>query len=61
VHYLSLPEHPYYQERYGWKPDDWPHAKRIGRQTLSLPLSPKLGDGDQDDVIAAMQEIWATV
>lgn len=60
VHYLSLPEHPYYQERYGWKPDDWPHAKRIGRQTLSLPLSPKLGDGDQDDVIAAMQEIWAT-
>lgn len=59
VHYLSLPEHPYYQERYGWDPDDWPQAKRIGRQTLSLPLSPKLLDSDQDDIIAALQEFCA--
>lgn len=59
VHYLSLPEHPYYQERFGWRPDDWPQAKRIGRQTLSLPLSPKLSDGDQEDIIAALQEVCA--
>jgi dTDP-4-amino-4,6-dideoxygalactose transaminase len=59
VHYLSLPEHPYYQERFGWKPDDWPQARRIGRQTLSLPLSPKLSDGDQEDIIAALQEVCA--
>ncbi|WP_296644471.1 DegT/DnrJ/EryC1/StrS family aminotransferase [Thiobacillus sp. 65-1402] len=60
VHYLSLPEHPYYQERYGWEPDDWPQAKRIGRQTLSLPLSPKLHDSDQDDIIGALQEFCAS-
>ena len=24
VHYLSLPEHPFYQERYGWVPEDSP-------------------------------------
>jgi dTDP-4-amino-4,6-dideoxygalactose transaminase len=60
VHYLSLPEHPYYQERYGWRPDDWPQARRIGRQTLSLPLSPRLSDDDQDDVIAAMQDVCST-
>jgi len=23
VHYLSIPEHPYYQQRFGWKPEDY--------------------------------------
>jgi dTDP-4-amino-4,6-dideoxygalactose transaminase len=57
VHYLSIPEHPYYQETFGWKPDDYPHAMRIGRQTVSLPLSAKLTDGDVEDVINAVQQI----
>lgn len=51
VHYLSLPEHPYYQNTFGWKPEDYPNAARIGRQTLSLPLSAKLTDADVDDVV----------
>lgn len=46
VHYLSLPEHPFYQERFGWTPEAWPNAKAIGRATVSLPLSPKLSDSD---------------
>ncbi|RMG89607.1 MAG: DegT/DnrJ/EryC1/StrS family aminotransferase, partial [Chloroflexi bacterium] len=41
VHYLSIPEHPFYQERFGWRPEAYPHAMKIGRQTVSLPLSPK--------------------
>jgi dTDP-4-amino-4,6-dideoxygalactose transaminase len=57
VHYLSLSEHPYYQERYDWHPAEWPNALRIGRQTVSLPFSPKLADSDQDDVIEALTEI----
>ncbi len=57
VHYLSVPEHPYYQERFGWKPEDTPQAMRYGRETLSLPLSPKLTDEDVDDVIAAVTRI----
>lgn len=44
VHYLSIPEHPYYQETFGWKPEDYPNPMRIGRQTVSLPLSAKLTD-----------------
>src|SRR5690606_5178884 len=39
VHYLSVPEHPFYQRCLGWRPEDHPHAMRIGRQTVSLPLS----------------------
>lgn len=57
VHYLSIPEHPYYQEAYGWRPDDYPHAMRIGRQTVSLPLSAKLTDGEVAKVIWAAREI----
>jgi dTDP-4-amino-4,6-dideoxygalactose transaminase len=54
VHYLSVAEHPYYQDRFGWRPEQWPNAMRIGRQTVSLPLSPKLRDDDIDRVEAAV-------
>lgn len=57
VHYLSIPEHPYYQERFGWKPEDYPNATRIGRQTVSLPLGPKLTDEDVEDVVAAVERV----
>ena len=55
VHYQSIPSHPFYRERFGWRPEDWPHSHRIGRQTVSLPLSARLSDGDVDDVIRAVQ------
>ncbi len=54
VHYLSVPEHPYYQQRFGWQPEHWPHAMRIGRQTVSLPISPKLSTRDVERVIDAV-------
>lgn len=57
VHYLSIPEHPYYQERFGWRPEDMPHAMKIGRQTVSLPLGPGLSDEDVADVVTAVRRI----
>lgn len=57
VHYLSVPEHPFYQEQFGWRPEDQPNAMRIGRQTVSLPFSAKLTDGDVEDVIAAVRSV----
>jgi dTDP-4-amino-4,6-dideoxygalactose transaminase len=59
VHYLSIPEHPYYQQRFGWKPEDTPHAMRIGRQTVSLPISAKLTKGDIQDVVEAVKAVLA--
>ncbi|RME05354.1 MAG: UDP-4-amino-4,6-dideoxy-N-acetyl-beta-L-altrosamine transaminase, partial [Bacteroidetes bacterium] len=35
----------------------YPHAMKIGRQTVSLPLSPKLSNGDVEDVITAVHHI----
>jgi len=55
VHYLSLPDHPYYQRTLGWRSADFPNAARIGRQTISLPISPKLTEQDTDDVIEAVR------
>lgn len=57
VHYLSIPEHPYYQQTFGWSTDDYPVATLIGRQTVSLPLSPKLSDEDVKDVILAVRDV----
>lgn len=54
VHYLSLPEHPYYQQTFGWKPEDYPNAMCIGRQIVSLPISAKLSDADIVDVVSAV-------
>ena len=61
VHYLSLPEHSFYQREFGWLPEHYPNAMRIGRQTVSLPLSPKLTDRDVEDVVAAVRCCLARV
>jgi dTDP-4-amino-4,6-dideoxygalactose transaminase len=58
VHYLSVPEHPYYQQRFGWRREQWPQAARLGRQTVSLPLSPALTDADVERIVAAVRQIF---
>jgi dTDP-4-amino-4,6-dideoxygalactose transaminase len=60
VHYLSIPEHPYYQKTFGWKREDFPNAMQIGRQTVSLPISAKLTDNDVCDVIRAVTQSITT-
>ncbi|MFQ5551119.1 MAG: DegT/DnrJ/EryC1/StrS family aminotransferase [Gemmatimonadales bacterium] len=57
MHYMSVPEHPYYQETFGWRPEDYPVAMRIGRQIVSLPLSARLTDQDVADVINAVERV----
>lgn len=59
VHYLAVPEHPYYRDRFGWTVDDVPAAVDIGRRTLSLPLSGRLSDDDVGDVITAVRRVLA--
>lgn len=55
VHYLSIPEHPVYQQKFAWRREDYPHAMRIGRQTVSLPLSPQLTDEQVERVVKAVR------
>ncbi len=57
VHYLSISEHPYYQERFGWNPSDYPVATRVGREIVSLPLSARLNEEDVSDVVEAVKRV----
>lgn len=57
VHYLSIPEHPYYQQTFGWQVENYPYAMQCGRQTVSLPISAKLTDNDVSNVIDAVKSI----
>jgi dTDP-4-amino-4,6-dideoxygalactose transaminase len=57
VHYRGVHLHPYYRDRYGLAPADFPVASAISERTLSLPLAPNVSDSDQDDVVAALREL----
>jgi len=57
VHYRGVHLHPFYRDKYGLRPDDFPVASAISDRTLSLPLSPKVTESDQDDVVAALEEL----
>jgi len=57
VHYLSIPEHPYYQKTFGWRPQQFPVAMRVGRQTVSLPLSAGLKKQDVSDVVNVVRRV----
>jgi dTDP-4-amino-4,6-dideoxygalactose transaminase len=46
-----------YRERFGWHAEGYSHAMRIGRQTVSLPLSPKPTADDVEHIIAAVNEL----
>ncbi|MGI8902689.1 MAG: DegT/DnrJ/EryC1/StrS family aminotransferase [Solirubrobacteraceae bacterium] len=57
VHYRGVHLHPFYRDTYSLRSGDFPVATSISERTLSLPLSPKLTESDQDDVVAALTEL----
>jgi dTDP-4-amino-4,6-dideoxygalactose transaminase len=56
VHYTSLADFPYYQERCGFHPEQVPHATRVSRHILSLPLSAHLSAEEVTRVIDSLRE-----
>jgi dTDP-4-amino-4,6-dideoxygalactose transaminase len=57
VHYRGVHLHPFYRDRYGLRESDFPVASDISERTVSLPLSPKVTEADQDDVVGALAEL----
>jgi dTDP-4-amino-4,6-dideoxygalactose transaminase len=57
VHFIPVHLHPYYRNKYGYKPEDFPVAYREYQRIVSLPLSPRMDDADVADVIAAVYDI----
>lgn len=57
VHYLPVHMHPYYRDKYGYKPEDCPVAADAFTRMLTLPLHPGLSDEDVQDVVDAVKDI----
>jgi perosamine synthetase len=57
VHFIPLHLHPLYQQRYGYKPGDFPNAERLYERSISLPIWPDMTTAQVDHVSAALLEI----
>jgi dTDP-4-amino-4,6-dideoxygalactose transaminase len=57
VHFIPVHLHPYYRDRYGFRPEDLPVAYGEYLRLVSLPLNPTMTDADTDDVIEAVAAI----
>jgi UDP-4-amino-4,6-dideoxy-N-acetyl-beta-L-altrosamine transaminase len=56
VHYVPVYLHPYYQNL-GYKKGLCPEAEKLYSQIITLPLFPKMGDKDINDVINAVKKV----
>jgi len=61
VHFIPLHLHPYWRDRYNYKPTDFPVALDVFSRAMSLPIYPKMTDGDVERVISAVKKICKEV
>jgi perosamine synthetase len=57
VHYVPVHLHPYYRERFGYKPGAYPVAEDAYERLISLPMFHGMSDQDVDDVIRAVNKV----
>lgn len=57
VHFIPLHLQPYWRDRYGFKPDDFPVCRRVFQRVVSLPIYSGMTDGDVDFVIQTVRRI----
>jgi dTDP-4-amino-4,6-dideoxygalactose transaminase len=57
VHFIPVHLHPFYQQTYGYQVGDFLAAEGIYQRIVSLPIYPRMSDGDQEYVISAIMDI----
>ena len=55
VHYVPLHRQPYWRDRYGLTPEQFPVAEHSYQRMLSIPLFTAMSDDEQARVIAALK------
>ena len=55
VHYIPLHLHPYWRDRYGLGPEQFPHSQRAYERMVSVPLYTRMNDSDVDRVCEAVR------
>lgn len=57
VHFIPLHLHPYYRDKFGHAPGDFPQATDIYQRIVSLPIYPKMTKANIENVIEAVNKI----
>jgi dTDP-4-amino-4,6-dideoxygalactose transaminase len=57
VHFIPIHLHPYYRDKYGYRPEDFPVAYDAYQRLISLPLHSALSDEDVEHVIASVRDV----
>jgi len=57
VHYIPLHLQPFYKKEFGYKKGDFPIAERYYQRAITLPLFPKMTNGDVNRVIKTVKKV----
>jgi len=57
VHFIPLHLHPYYRDKFGYHPSDFPNASSAFERIVSLPIYPRMTEADVESVIGAVRKI----
>lgn len=57
VHYIPVHTQPYYREKFGYKPGDFPAAGNYYEKALSIPLFPRMAGDDVEYVIKCILDL----
>ena len=57
VHFVPLHRQPYWRDRYGLRPEQFPAADKAYQHMLSIPLFTAMSDDEQGRVIAALKAV----
>jgi perosamine synthetase len=57
VHWRPLHLHPYYRDRFGWRPEAFPVATPLWERVVSLPLFPGMRDDERAHVVRIVREL----
>ena len=57
VHWRPLHLHPYYQERFGWKPEHLPVASSVWERLISLPIFPGMREEEEEHVVNVVGDL----
>jgi dTDP-4-amino-4,6-dideoxygalactose transaminase len=57
VHFIPVHIQPYYRDRYGYKPGDFPVAYANYLRLITLPLNLRMTDSDVEDVLEAVADV----
>src|SRR3989442_900333 len=59
VHYPLVYRHPFYRDRFGYAAGLCPGTETVEPRLVTLPLFPAMTEADQDDVLRALDKVFA--